>query len=378
MKVLVAPDSFKENLTARQVGAAIEKGILRADERIRVTVCPLADGGEGTVDALLAAHGGRRARATVHGPLMRKVRASYGIFTNGRNAVIEMAAASGLGLVPSGRRNPLKTTTFGTGELIGHALKKGVQNIIIGIGGSATVDGGVGMARALGVKFLDTKGREVKRVGDSLAKIKRIDVSGLDKRVKKAKIYAASDVENPLLGKQGAARVFGPQKGAHRAQVALLEKGLANLAGVIRKDLGVNVKSMPGGGAAGGLGAGLAAFLGATLCEGVELICDAVDIDGLIRRHDIVVVAEGRMDEQSLFGKTPVGVARRAKRLKKPVVAVCGGVAARATALREAGIDAAFSIAPGIVTREEAFSNAKANIARFAEELFGALRAAGK
>jgi glycerate 2-kinase len=286
------------------------------------------------------------------------VRARFGLLGDGRAAVVEMAEASGLPLVPKAKRNPLVTTTRGTGELIAAALDRGADRILLGIGGSATVDGGAGMAEALGVRLLDAKGRPVPPGGGGLAKLARIDVSGLDPRVRGARIEVACDVTNPLCGPRGAARVYGPQKGATPAMVAALDRNLARLARIIRRDLGIDVTKLSGGGAAGGLGVGLVAFCGATLRPGVEMVIDAVQLAGTLRGADLVITGEGRIDRQSAFGKTPVGVARAAKKLGIPVVAVCGSIGDGAEAVLDQGIDAYVSLVNGPMTLDDAMRRA--------------------
>ena len=358
MKIVVAPDSFKECLTASEAAEAIAEGIRRVADDVEVVCVPMADGGEGTVEALVHATGGRFIERDVTAPLGDRTRARFGISGDGRTAVIEMASASGLPLVPPEKRNPLVTTTYGTGELIAAALDEGVEKILVGIGGSATVDGGAGMAAALGVKLSDAGGREIPRGGGGLAKLDRIDVSGLDARVKSVTVEVASDVDNPLTGETGAAHVYGPQKGATPEQVELLDEALARLAAVIRRDLHLDVASLPGSGAAGGLGAGLVAFLGAKLRLGVDMVVDAVGLAEKMKGADLVITGEGRMDRQSAFGKTPIGVAQTAKKLDIPVVAVVGAIGEGAEAVLNHGIDAFFSIHSGPMTLDEALRNA--------------------
>ncbi len=382
MKVVIAPDSFKECLSAREAARSLARGVRDACPRARVACVPMADGGEGTVEALVDATGGRYVAATVTAPLGNRVRARFGLLGDlsdpdgssgsrrgGRTAVIEMAAASGLPLVPPRRRKPLVTTTRGTGELIAAALDRGARRILIGIGGSATVDGGAGMAAALGVKLLDAKGLPAPPGGGGLARLARIDVSGLDPRVRRARIEVACDVTNPLCGPAGAARVYGPQKGATPAMVRALDRNLARLARIIRRDLGVDVRNLPGSGAAGGLGAGLVAFLGARLRPGVAMVVDAVNLREALRGADLVITGEGRMDRQSAFGKTPVGVAQAAKKFGIPVVAVCGSIGEGADAVLARGIDAYFSIMPGPMSLDEAMRRASELLRRTAAQV---------
>lgn len=342
MKIVIAPDSFKENLTSLEVAAALERGIKRVRPRARCIKVPMADGGEGTVQSLVDATGGTIVKKRVMGPLGEPVTARYGILGDGTTAAIEMAEASGLPLVPPERRDPLRATTYGTGELILDAIERGVSAIIIGIGGSATVDGGTGMAQALGVSFLGGNGRAIGEpvCGGLLERISEIDMHGLDPRVRKTRITIACDVENPLCGPRGAARVFGPQKGATPEMVEVLDRNLRHLAALIKRDLGIDVMRIAGGGAAGGLGAGLIAFAKAKLKRGVDLVSDAVDLAKHLRGADLVITGEGRVDFQTAFGKTPSGVAKAARRLKIPVVAIGGGLADDARAVFEHGIDA--------------------------------------
>jgi glycerate kinase len=342
MKIVIAPDSFKENLTSLEVAAALERGIKRVRPRARCIKVPMADGGEGTVQSLVDATGGKIVKKRVMGPLGEPVTARYGILGDGTTAAIEMAEASGLPLVPRERRDPLRTTTYGTGELILDAIERGVSAIIIGIGGSATVDGGAGMAQALGVSFLGRNGRAIGEpvCGGILERISEIDVHELDPRVRKTRITIACDVENPLCGPRGAARVFGPQKGATPEMIEVLDRNLRHLGALIKRDLGIDVMRIAGGGAAGGLGAGLIAFAKARLKRGVDLVSDAVDLAKHLRGADLVITGEGRVDFQTAFGKTPSGVAKAARRLKIPVVAVGGGLADDARGVFEHGIDA--------------------------------------
>jgi glycerate kinase len=331
----------------------------------------MADGGEGTVEALVDATGGRYVTVSVTAPLGNRIRARFGLLGDlsdtdgssgsrrgGKTAVIEMVAASGLPLVPLAKRNPLVTTTRGTGDLIRAALNRGAKKILVGIGGSATVDGGAGMASALGARLLDAKGRPIPPGGGGLAKLARIDLSGLDPRIRGVRIEVACDVTNPLTGPTGAARVYGPQKGATPAMVRALDRNLARLAKIVRSNLGIEVDRLPGSGAAGGLGAGLVAFLGAKLRPGVAMVVDAVDLRRTLKDADLVITGEGRMDRQSAFGKTPVGVARAAKEFGIPVVAICGSVGEGANAVLAQGIDAYVSILSAPMTLGEAMRRA--------------------
>ncbi|MGB3958921.1 MAG: glycerate kinase, partial [bacterium] len=284
MRIIIAPDSFKGSLTAAEVAASIERGVKRVLPQAETIPVPLADGGEGTVDALVSATGGRLVTKEVTGPLGERVKASYGLLGDGETAVIEMAAASGLPLVPLEKRNPMLTTTYGTGELILAALDEGCRRIIIGIGGSATNDGGAGMAQALGVKLLDEEGLDIPYGAAGLARLDRIDISSLDRRLAQVEVLVACDVDNPLTGPRGAARVYGPQKGADPQMVEELDQILGRFAAIILRDLGKDVKDIPGAGAAGGLGAGLMAFLNGRLAPGVELVLAAVKLEERIQK----------------------------------------------------------------------------------------------
>lgn len=352
MKVLVAPDKFKGSLTALAAAQAMERGVRRAVPDARVVLCPLADGGEGTVEAMVNVPGGQTVTVTVTGPLGAAVRSRFGIIgpsifsppglTNEGGAltgVIEMALASGLALVPPNKRNPMVTTTYGTGELIRAAFNEGCRRIIIGIGGSATTDGGMGMAQALGATFYDQDGIELGiGSGQYLSEIGDIDVSNMDKGLKDTKIIIASDVKNPLCGADGAAAVYGPQKGATPEMVKRLDEGLAHYAAVIKRRLGADIKNTPGAGAAGGLGAGLMAFLGAEMQLGVEVIMDAIHFDYKLNNVDLVLTGEGRIDGQTVFGKVVAGVAGRAKAKDVPVIAIAGEILPEAKPLLEKGI----------------------------------------
>jgi len=359
MKIVVAPDSFKGSLPAPEVAGAIAAGVERALPDAAVVRVPMADGGEGTVRALVEATGGRIVRERVTGPLGEPVDAFFGVLGDGRTAVVEMAAASGLPLVPAHRRNPMVTTTRGTGELILRALDCGCRTVIVGIGGSATNDGGAGMAQALGVALLDADGREIGPGGGELIRLRSIDMSGLDPRVRQAKFVVACDVDNPLVGPRGASAVYGPQKGASRDQVAALDEALRHFARVIQEQLGVAIAELPGAGAAGGLGGGLVAFADAALKAGVEIVLDAVQFREKARGADLVITGEGAIDHQTAFGKVPAGVARAAKEFGVPVVAVAGSVSTRARELHDIGIDAVFSCTLRPMTLEDALARTR-------------------
>ena len=338
MRILIAPDKFKGSLTAVEATKAIARGVKRVFPRACVEPFPMADGGEGTVRALVSAAGGRMVRRRVHGPLGKLVVACFGRLKTARGtAVIEMAQASGLNLIQASQRNPLRTSTFGTGELIRAAFTLGCRKIIIGIGGSATVDGGAGMVQALGVKFFDARERELRQPlgGGDLDQILRIDSSGLKPGISNPRVLVATDVQNPLLGPMGAARMFGPQKGATPAMVERLERNLRHYAKILCRDVLGNptafssLVSFAGGGAAGGLGVGLRAFLGAEFASGAQVVMRYGNFDAKLRRADLVITGEGRLDAQSLQGKAPLTVARQAKRFGLPVLVLAGSVATK-------------------------------------------------
>lgn len=358
MKILIAPQSFKGSLSARAVADAMACGIRRVMSNTELVLLPMADGGEGTVDALVSATDGTLHRNEVTGPLGNRVTAVWGILGDRITAVIEMAAASGLTLVPPDRLDPMVATTYGTGELILAALDADCRRLIIGIGGSATNDGGAGMAQALGASMLDEKGDNIPPGGAALARLKKIDITGLDARLAECKVMVASDVTNPLYGEQGASRVYGPQKGATESMCQQLDKALENYATVIKRDLGIEIAGIPGAGAAGGLGAGLIAFLGAKLRPGIDIVCEATGISQHLKEADLVFTGEGRIDAQIMFGKTITGIARRAKAFGVPVIAIGGEVTISNKELAQEGIHAAISIAPGPINLDESLTNA--------------------
>ncbi|MGH2556259.1 MAG: glycerate kinase family protein [Actinomycetota bacterium] len=326
MRVLVAPDKFKGTLTAEAAAQAIARGWERGDPSAQVEVVPMADGGEGTLDALVAALRGERFTQRVSGPLGDPVQAEFAVVPaeEGRLGVVEMARASGLSLIPPARRDPKRTTTRGTGELILSACRTGVERVLVCIGGSATNDGGGGMAQAVGIRLLDADGRDLRPGGATLLDLATIDMSGLDPSVAGTTFVVATDVDNPLTGPQGASAVYGPQKGASPEDVALLDSALGHLAAVIHRDLARDVRDEPGAGAAGGLGAGLIAFLGARLRPGVDVVMEAVGLRERMGKAEIVVTGEGMFDEQSLHGKAPAGVLRAAAEFRLQTVVLCG------------------------------------------------------
>ncbi|KAA9030630.1 glycerate kinase [Niallia endozanthoxylica] len=377
MKIVIAPDSFKESLSALEVAESIEKGFKQVIPDAEYIKVPMADGGEGTVQSLVDATGGEIISKTVTGPLGEPVEAFFGILGNKTTAVIEMAAASGLHLVPAKKRNPLMTTTRGTGELIASALDYGVNHIIIGIGGSATNDGGAGMAKALGTHLLDKDGKEIGEGGASLVDLASINLSELDPRLETIKIEVACDVDNPLTGEKGASVIFGPQKGATQEMIVQLDKSLAHYAAIIERDLGKKINDVPGAGAAGGLGGGLLAFLPAELKRGVEIVIEATGLSQIVEDADMVITGEGKIDGQTIFGKTPIGVAKTAKKYGVPVVGIAGNVANDSHVVHEHGIDAIFSIVPGVVVLEDAFKHAGEYVERTAANIAAVFKMKG-
>ena len=369
MKIAIAPNAFKGSLTALEAADCIERGIRRALPGASTVKVPMADGGDGTLQAIVSATHGRVVKYRVSDPLGRTIQSRIGLTGDGRTAVIEMALASGLALLKPRERNPLLTTSRGTGELIRAALDLEVDEIVIGIGGSATNDGGTGMARALGIKFVDAQNRELPDNGGALNRLSRIDITGADARLKRTRISVACDVDNPLFGPRGAAHVFSPQKGATPAMVRQLDAGLKRLAAVINRDLGIAVAKLPGAGAAGGQGAGLVAFLGAQMRPGTELVTRAIGLERKLAGCDLVITGEGRLDGQTAFGKAPAGVARVARKLGIPVIAICGCLGADAGKVRATGIEAFFSALEESVPEEELPVRAPGMLERCAEQV---------
>ncbi|MFQ6883630.1 glycerate kinase [Clostridium sp.] len=367
--IVLAPDSFKESMTAKEVCEAMERGIRKANSQIRCIHVPMADGGEGTMQSLVDATGGRVYSKEVVGPLGNNVVAEYGILGNGEIGVIEMASASGIHLVDSEKRNPLITTTFGTGQLIKACLDKGVKKLLIGIGGSATNDGGAGFIQALGGRLLDENGDDLSYGGGALAKLHTIDLSNLDERLKYASVEVACDVNNPLCGKEGASYVFGPQKGATREMIEILDQNLSHYAEVIKEQLGKDVISKAGAGAAGGLGAGLMAFLDVKLKSGIEMVIEYANLEEKVRDADMVWTGEGSIDFQTQYGKTPLGVAMIAKKYNKPVIALAGRVGNDIDVLYDKGIDAIFGIMRGVTSIEEALVKGPENVEKTSENI---------
>ncbi|WP_264877934.1 glycerate kinase [Vibrio agarivorans] len=362
MKIVIAPDSYKESLTAMGVAQAIEKGFKQVLPDAEYIKLPMADGGEGTVQSLVDATGGSIIPHPVIGPLGQIVEGFYGLLGDGKTAVIEMAAASGLHLAEPEQRNPLKTTTYGTGELIKAVLDKGVEHIIIGIGGSATNDGGLGMAQALGIRMLDSDEKELGFGGGELARLNTIDLTNLDPRLAKVRLEVACDVDNPLCGPKGASQVFGPQKGATPEMVEVLDANLAHYAAVMKAQLEKDVIDMPGAGAAGGLGAALVGLLSAELRPGINIVMDAVNLSEVVADADLVITGEGRIDSQTIHGKTPIGVARTAKKFDLPVIGIAGCLSADCGVVHEHGIDSVFAVVNRSVDLPTALAEAAENV----------------
>lgn len=374
MNIIVAIDSLKGSLSSLQAGAAAEAGIRRAIPDAHIAVKPVADGGEGTVTALVSGLSGESVTIPVTGPLGETVQATYGILPD-HTAVIEMAEAAGLPLVPAEKRNPMNTTTYGVGEMILHALDEGCRSFIIGIGGSATNDGGTGMLRALGCRFRKADGSEIALGAQELSKLATIETEALDPRLEESHFSIACDVTNPLCGTNGASYIFAPQKGADPATVQKLDAALAHLAGITAVTLGTDLRDQSGAGAAGGLGFAFASYLDGTLRPGVDIVLDAVLPESELRAADIVVTGEGRFDGQTAMGKAPVGIARRAKACGCKVIVLAGSVehaGARATQQNPPLIDAIFPILPGAMTLEEALHEdvAYENMEYTAEQVF--------
>ena len=371
MRVLVAPDKFKGTLTAAEAAAAIAAGWRRSRPDDEVRQLPMADGGEGTLDAVLTALGGERRRVTVAGPLGDPTEAAFGVAPHGAGtlAIVETASACGLQLVAADRRDPLRASTFGVGELLREACRSGADETLVCVGGSATNDGGAGMAQALGIALLDARRRSVARGGGGLLELAAIDVRGLDREVARTPIVAAVDVDNPLTGPHGAAAVYGPQKGASGDDVIVLDRALGHLAAVIARDLGRDIRDVPGAGAAGGLGAGLVAFLGARLRRGAEVVMDAIGFDRRLDAADLVVTGEGRFDEQSLRGKVPAAVLERAGRAGRPVAVVCGEATVGVEGVEVRSLVAQVGAEAAIEQPRRALEDVAARLAEDAERL---------
>lgn len=369
MRFVLAPDSFKESLTAKEVADAMEIGIKKVFPDAECIKVPMADGGEGTVQSLVDGTNGKMYEVSVTGPLGESVNARYGILGDNETAVIEMAEASGIHYVEKEKRNPLITTTFGTGEVIKAALDKGVKKVIIGIGGSATNDGGAGMIQALGGRLLDQYGNDLPFGGGALNKLSKIDLTNFDKRINDIKIEVACDVNNPLTGEEGASAIFGPQKGATEEMINTLDSNLSHYAKIVKDQLGKDMASKNGAGAAGGLGFALISFCNGELKPGIEIVIKYSNLDTKIQGASYVLTGEGSIDEQTKFGKTPYGVAQIAKKYKIPVIAVAGNIGKGVEELYDLGFNSILSIMPGVMTLEKALSTGKENIERTVENI---------
>lgn len=369
LTIVLAPDSFKESMTAKEVCESMEAGIKKINKDITCIHVPMADGGEGTMQSLVDATYGKVYSLNVVGPLGDEIKAEYGILGDGEIGILEMASASGIHLVPKEKRNPLITTSYGTGQLIKACLDKGVKKLLIGIGGSATNDGGAGVVQALGGKLLDKDGNELSFGGGELKKLHKIDLTNFDKRLKDVKIEVACDVNNPLCGEKGASNVFGPQKGATPEMIDLLDDSLNHYASVIKEQIGKDVLNVPGAGAAGGLGAGLMAFLNGELKKGIEMVIEYSKLEEKVKDADMVWTGEGSIDFQTQYGKTPIGVAKIAKKYNKPVIALAGRVGDNIDVLYENGIDSIFGIIRELTDIDQALLNGKRNIQKTSEDI---------
>lgn len=373
MTFVLAPDSFKESMTAKEACLAMERGIKKVFPSAKCVHIPMADGGEGTTKALVDATDGKILISKVLSPIHIDTEAEFGILGDGKTGVLEMASASGIHLVPIEKRNPLVTTSFGTGQLIKAATNQNITRLIIGIGGSASNDGGVGMAQALGIKFLDKSNQEIGFGGGELHHIQTIDLSGYILKNKNIEIVVACDVTNPLTGKNGASHVFGPQKGANKEMVSILDQNLKHLAQIIRQQLGKDIENVAGAGAAGGLGAGLMAFCDAKLSKGVDLVIKYTQLESKLANADYVFTGEGGIDNQTKFGKTPFGVSQVAKKYKIPVIAFAGKIG-DVSSLYDNGFDAIFSIMQGVSSLDDALANGANNLEKTTENVVRLLK----
>lgn len=369
MKIVIAPDSFKECISAKEACIAIQKGFEKIFEEGEYILVPMADGGEGTTEALVDSTDGAIYKVETTNPIGEKRISKFGILGDGKTAIIEMAQASGLELISKEKRNPMVTTTYGTGELIKSALDKNIETILIGIGGSATNDGGAGMIQALGGKLLDKDGKEIGFGGGELSKLHKIDLSNLDERLKKVKIIVACDVDNPLTGERGTSYIFGKQKGGTPEMLKILDNNLKHFAKIIKKDLGVDVETISGSGAAGGLGGGLMGFLSAELKKGIDIVIEYSKLEEKIQGADLVITGEGSIDSQTRFGKTPYGVAKVAKKYNIPVIALAGNIGKDVDILYDYGFNAIFPILPRVETLEEALLQGKENLEKTSENI---------
>ena len=373
MKIAIAPDSFKESMTAKEVCGSVERGILSIFPNCEIIKIPMADGGEGTLESLVDATDGNIYCENTLNPLGEEIISRYGILNEKKTAVIEMASSSGLELIPIEKRNPYITTTYGTGQLILKALDHNIEKIILGIGGSATNDGGSGMLQALGARLLDENGENIGFGGFELSKLDRIDFSTLDKRLKNIEILVACDVTNPLTGENGATYVFGPQKGGTKEMLEVLDNNLCHYSKIVKRDLNIEIDNIPGAGAAGGLGGGLLA-LGGVLKKGIEIVMEITDFEDKIKNSDLIITGEGGMNSQTICGKTPFGVAKVAQKYKIPVIGIAGDLGKGYEILYENGFDAIFSIMPGVRTLEDALKSGKINVENTIRNIFSILK----
>ncbi len=369
VKIVIAPQTFKGSISALDVAKAMREGVRRVISDVEIAIVPVADGGDGTLETLVEVSGGEIRHSEVTGPLGEQITAQWGAMGDGNTAVIEMARTSGLALVPVEKRDPLITTTYGLGEAIGHALEAGFRRFIIGIGGSATNDAGAGMAQALGVHLLDRNGEDLAFGGAALARLDRLDVSGLNTAAKESEFMVACDVNNPLTGPTGASAIYGPQKGATPQIVAELDAALGHFAKVVKRDIGSDINEVPGAGAAGGLGGGLIAFLNGDLRAGVDIVLDTVGLDAQLDGADLVITGEGSLDHSTIYNKAPVGVAERAKMRDIPVVAVSGSLGEGYHDVHHHGIDAVSAITYAPMTLDDASERAAELIANATEEM---------
>lgn len=377
MKVVIAVDSFKGSINSYDIGISVQKGINNVFPMANIQIVSMADGGEGTVDALVRKSGGNKIYLNVHGPLMDKINASYGIMGDNKTAVIEMASASGLPLISEEYRNPMNTTTYGTGELIKDAISKGCREIIVGIGGSATNDAGMGMLQALGYEFFDRDNNLLGYGGKELQKVDHISTVNVIDGLNETHFTIACDVDNPFYGPKGATHIYGKQKGADDDMINDLDLGLKHFASIILRDFHKDISQVPGSGAAGGLGGGFLAFLNAELEPGVDIVIDELNLKEIVKDADFVITGEGRLDHQTSMGKTPVGVAKCAKEFNIPVIALAGSISEGAEEVHNHGIDAFFSIISKPITLDEAMNKSTTEqfLVKHTEELFRLIKA---
>ena len=368
MNIIIAPQTFKGSISALNVAKAMELGVLKVLPDANITLVPVADGGDGTLETLVEISNGDIRPIEVTGPMGDRIGAHWGAMGDGKTAVIEMARTSGLALVPEQHRNPLISTTFGLGETIRYALNSGFRKFIIGIGGSATNDGGAGMAQALGIHFLDPTGKELSFGGAALSKLDKIDLKSLDERALQSEFLVACDVRNPLTGPEGASSIYGPQKGASVKMVDQLDSALKNFGEIVSQDIGTDVDKIPGSGAAGGLGAGLTALLGAQLKKGVDIVLDSVNLDSHLKDADLVITGEGQMDYQTIYAKAPIGVAERSSSYGVPVIAISGSLGENYQVVHKHGISAVGAITTSPMTLSHASDNASSLISSSVEQ----------